>query len=42
MRTLVLVYGSIGTKSDPITVMLWPSMEKMNVVSTEVLIRRNR
>lgn len=32
----------MGTKSVVITVSLWLSMEKTNVVSTEVLIRRKR
>lgn len=41
-NTLLVVYGCIGTKSLLMTVMLWLSIAKTNVVSTEVLIKRRR
>lgn len=42
IATWSVVYGRIGTKSLLMTVRLWLSIVKTNVVSTEVLIKRRR
>ena len=42
IRIELVVYGCMGTKSLPITVILWLSIAKMNILSEDVLISRSK